>query len=132
MLQSRVCCEHGVVGLDNGVRHRWCGVDTELELRLLAIVGGQTLEDEGTETRTSSSTEGVEDEEALQTVAVVREAANLVHDGVDHLLTDRVVTASIWWALHVSNGRGRDNVYSQLLAASSLPVTRVSGWKRLL
>ena len=99
MLQSRVCCEHRVVGLDNGVRHRWCGVDTELELRLLAIVGRQTLENEGTETRTSSTTKRVEDKESLETGTVVCKAAQLVHDRIDELLSDGVVATGIYATL---------------------------------
>ena len=85
----------GVVGLDDGVGHRRRGVYGELELGLLAIVGRETLEDEGTETRTSSTTEGVEDEEALETRAVVGNVADLVEDLVNELLADGVVTTSI-------------------------------------
>jgi hypothetical protein len=63
--------ENGVVWLDDGSGDSWCWVDGELQLRLLAIVGGKTLEEEGTETRSSSTTEGVEDQETLKRVAVV-------------------------------------------------------------
>ena len=111
MLQSRVCCEHRVVGLDNGVRHRWCGVDTELELRLLAIVGGKTLENEGTETRTSSTTERVENKEALETIAVVGQPADLVHDNVNSLLASGVTelaTDSCWQHLPCPSQESRD------------------------
>ena len=102
VLKSRVCCKHGVVGFHDGVRHRRGRVDTELQLRLLAIVSRQALEGESTKTRASSTAEGVEHEKALQTVAVVRETTNLVHDGIDHFLTNGVVTASIFKAPHVS------------------------------
>jgi hypothetical protein len=37
----------------------------------------------------------VEDEEALQTRAVVGKTANLVHDGVNELLANGVVAASV-------------------------------------
>ena len=55
-----------VVRLDDRVGELGRGVDAELELGLFAVVGGETLEKERTETRASSSTEGVEDEEALE------------------------------------------------------------------
>ena len=73
----------------------------------------------------------MEDEEALQTIAVVHEAANLVHHDVDLLLADRVVATGVWVATvnYVGAAIARD--YAQLLAASSLPVIIVSGWKRL-
>lgn len=95
VLQGGVSCENGVVGLDNrggDLRRR---VDTELELALLAVVNGQTLHQEGTEAGTCSTTEGVEDEETLQTGAVVGDAADLIQDLVDKLLTDCVVTTGV-------------------------------------
>ena len=95
VLESGVSRQDGVVGLDDGVGHRRRGVYGELELGLLAVVGGETLENERTETGTSSTTERVEDEEALKTIAVVCKAADLVHHGVDHLLTHSVVTTGV-------------------------------------
>lgn len=95
MLEGGVSGKDGVVGLDDrggDLRRR---VDTELELALLAIVDGQTLHQEGTETGTCSTTEGVEDEETLQTRAVVSDAADLVQDLVDELLSDCVVTTGV-------------------------------------
>lgn len=95
MLKCGVGGQDGVVWLDDrcGDLGRW--VDTELELALLAVVDGQTLHEQGAETRSSSSTEGVEDEETLQTRAVVGDAADLVEDLVDELLSDGVVTTGI-------------------------------------
>ena len=57
--------QNRVVGLDDRARELGSGVDTELKLRLLAVVGGETLEDERTETGASSTAERVEDKEAL-------------------------------------------------------------------
>ena len=37
----------------------------------------------------------MEDEEALETVTVICQAADLVHDGVDHLLAHGVVTTGV-------------------------------------
>lgn len=95
VLEGGVGGEDGVVGLDDGGGSLGSRVDTELQLALLAIVDGETLHEESTETRTGTTTEGVEDEEALETNAVIGDAANLVEDAVDELLSDGVVTTSI-------------------------------------
>ena len=95
VFQSRVRGQNRVVRLNNGVRHLRRRVNAEFEFRLLAIVGGQALEKESTETRTSSTTERVEHEEALQTGTVIGEPTNLVHDKVDLLLADSVVATCI-------------------------------------
>jgi hypothetical protein len=95
VLEGGVGGEDRVVGLDDRGGDLRGGVDTELELALLAVVDGQALHEEGTETGTCTATEGVEDEEALQTRAVVGDTADLVEDLVDQLLADRVVATSV-------------------------------------
>ena len=87
--------ENGVVWLNNGCGDLGRWVDTELELALLAIVDRQTLHEQGAETRTGTTTEGMEDEETLQTRAVVSNAADLVEDLVNELLSDCVVATSV-------------------------------------
>jgi hypothetical protein len=118
---------HRVVGLDHTGAHLWGRVDRELELGLLAIVGRKTLHEEGTETGSGSTAEGVEDKEALETGTVVGETTDLLENGVDELLADGVVTTGVW---RVSGDSPDFRPNLQLLAASSLPVMRVSGWKR--
>ena len=66
MLESGVGGQDGVVWLDDRARKLWWGVQNKLEFRLLAIVHGEALQKESTETRTSSTAEGVEDEESLE------------------------------------------------------------------
>jgi hypothetical protein len=95
VLKGGVGGEDGVVWLNNGCGSLGSWVDTELQLAFLAIINGKTLHEEGTETRTSSTTEGVEDKESLETRAVIGNAANFVQNLVDHLLADSVVTTSI-------------------------------------
>ena len=87
--------QNRVIRLDDRVRGLWSRVNTEFKFGLLAIVGRETLEQERTEARASSAAEGVEDKEALETRAVVRQTADLVHDGVDELLADGVVTTRV-------------------------------------
>jgi hypothetical protein len=86
VLQHSVCAQHGVVWLNHHGGDLWGGVDCKLYLGLLAVVDGQTVEQQGAEARTRSTAEGVEDHEALQTRAVVRELAGSVQDKVDNLL----------------------------------------------
>lgn len=95
VLESRVGREDGVVRLNNGAGQLGSGVHAELELGLLAVVGGEALEQESTETGTGSTTEGVEDEEPLQTGTVVCKTADLVHDGVNQLLSNGVVATGV-------------------------------------
>lgn len=71
VLNGAVGGEDCVVGLDNGSGDQGSWVDGELKLGLLAVVGAQALEQQGAETGTSSTTEGVENEEALKTRAIV-------------------------------------------------------------
>lgn len=95
LLQSGVGSQDGVVWLDDGGGDLWGWVDGEFELALLSVVNRETLHEEGTETGTSSTTEGVEDEETLETGAVVGNAADSVKDLVDKLLSDGVMTTGI-------------------------------------
>ena len=67
--------ENGVIRLDDGARELGGRVYAELQLGLLSVVGREPFEQKRTEARSSTTTEGMEDEEALQTRAVVGQAA---------------------------------------------------------
>ena len=95
VLKGGVGGEDRVVGLNNGGGVLRSRVDAEFQLGLLAVVNGQTLHQESTKTGTGTTTEGVEDQETLETGAVVGNTADLVEDLVDHLLADGVVTTGI-------------------------------------
>ena len=71
VLNGAVGGENGVVGLNDGGRDTRSRVDSKLELGLLAVVGGEALKEERTETRARTATKGVEDEEALKGRAVI-------------------------------------------------------------
>ena len=71
VLDRRVGAQDCVVGLDNSSGDARSWVDCEFELGFLAVVCGETLKEERTETRSSSATERVEDQEALEGRAVV-------------------------------------------------------------
>lgn len=87
--------EDRVVWLNDGGGVLRSRVDTELKLGLLAIINRKTLHQESTETGTSTTTEGVENKETLETRAVVGDTADLVQDTVDHLLANGVVTTGV-------------------------------------
>jgi len=92
VLKEGVSGEHGVVGLNDGGGDLGRGVHGEAELGLLAVVDGESLEEEGTETGTGTTTDGVEDEEALETSALIGELTDSVEAEINNLLTDGVVT----------------------------------------
>jgi hypothetical protein len=95
VLKRGVGGENRVVRLNDGGGGLGSGIDAELELALLAVVDGEALHEKSTETRAGTTAKGVEDEETLEANAVVGNAANLVEDALDELLSDSVVTTSI-------------------------------------
>merc|ERR1712151_610620 len=70
-------------------------VQREGQLGLVRVVLGHALEEQSSGTTARTSTNTVVDEEALETSALVGQAADLVHHLVDDLLADGVVTASV-------------------------------------
>ena len=95
VLQGGVGGQDGVVRLHDGGSVLGGGVDAELQLGLLAVVNGETLHQESTAPGTGTTTEGVENQETLETSTVVGNTADLVEDLVDHLLSDGVVTTGV-------------------------------------
>mmetsp|Transcript_52419 Transcript_52419/g.156418 ORF Transcript_52419/g.156418 Transcript_52419/m.156418 type:complete len:286 (-) Transcript_52419:111-968(-) len=93
VLQKGVHAEHGVVGLDNGRGHLGACPDGEGKLRLLAVVDREALQHQAAEARAGAATAGIEDHEALQPRAVVRELPDPVEHEVNDLLADGVVPA---------------------------------------
>lgn len=71
VLNGAVGGENSVVWLNNGSRDARSWVNGEFQLGLLSVVGGETLKEKSTETGTSTTTKGVEDQEALESGAVV-------------------------------------------------------------
>ena len=92
VLKEGVGGEHGVVWLNNSGGDLWGWVDGESELGLLSVINRESLEEEGTETGSGTTTDGVEDEETLETSALVSELSDSVEAEIDDLLTDGVVT----------------------------------------
>jgi hypothetical protein len=95
VLEGGVGGEDGVVWLNNSGGDLRSGVDGELELGLLAVVDGKSLHEEGGESGSGTTTEGVEDQETLETSALIGELSDSVEDEVDDFFTDGVVTSGV-------------------------------------
>ena len=95
VLQGGVGGQDGVVGLHHGGGDLRSRVDGELQLGLLAVVHGESLHQEGGEAGASAATEGVEDEESLESSALVSQLPDPVQDEVNDLLADGVVAAGV-------------------------------------
>ena len=93
MLEEGVSGQDGVVWLNNGGGDLWGWVDGESKLGLLTVINGKSLEEKGSESGTGSSTDGVEDEETLETGALVGELSDSVEAEIDDLLTDGVMSS---------------------------------------
>lgn len=71
VLDSAMSREDSIVGLNYGGGDARSGIHGKFKLALLAVIGGQALEQQSAETRTRTATKGVEDEETLKGRAVV-------------------------------------------------------------
>jgi len=93
VFQEGVSGQDGVVGFNDGSGDLGRGVDGETELGLLTVIDGESFEEEGTETGTSTTTDGVEDHETLETGTVISELSDSVKGKIDDFLTNGVVTS---------------------------------------
>merc|ERR1719181_1409772 len=71
VLEEGVSGEDGVVWLNNGGGDLWGWIDGESELGFFTVIDGKSLEEKGSETGTGTTTDGVEDEETLETSALI-------------------------------------------------------------
>jgi len=62
-------------------------------LDFFTVIDGDSLEEEGSETGTGSSTDGVEDEETLETSALIGELSDSVEAEIDDLTSDGVMSS---------------------------------------
>ena len=93
VLEKRVSGEDGVVWLNNGGGDLWGWIDGETKLGFLTIVHGKSLEEKGTETGSSSSTDGVEDKETLETCALIGELSDSIEAEINDFLTNGVMSS---------------------------------------
>jgi hypothetical protein len=93
VLEEGVGGQDGVVRLNDGSGDLGGGVDGEAELGLLAVVDGESFQKERSETGSSSTTDGVEHEEALETGTLVSKLSDSVEAEIDDFLSDGVVAS---------------------------------------
>ena len=91
VLEEGVGGEHGVVWLNNSGGDLGRGVDGEAELGFLSVIDGESLEEERAESGSGTTTDGVEDDEALESSALVGELSDSVEAEIDDFLSDGVV-----------------------------------------
>jgi len=94
VLEERVGGKDGVVWLNNGGRDLRGRIDGETKLGFLTIIDGESLEEEGAETGSSTTTDGVENEETLETSALIGKLSDSVEAEINDFLTNGVVTTS--------------------------------------
>jgi len=93
VFQEGVGTQDGVVGFNNGVGDLGRGVDGERELGLLTVINGESFQEEGSETRSSTTSDSVEDAETLETGTVISELSDSVQYEVNDFLTNGVVSS---------------------------------------
>ena len=93
MLKKGVSGQHGVVWLNNGGGDLWGWVDGETELGFLTVVDGESLKEERSETGSGTSTDGVEDEETLETSALIGKLSDSIEAEINDFLTNGVMSS---------------------------------------
>ena len=87
--------QDGVVGFNNSRGHFRSGIDGELQLGFLAVFHGETFHEQGGESGSCAPTKAVEDEEPLESGALVRQFTDSVQDPVHNPLPYGVVSTGI-------------------------------------
>ena len=64
--------QKAVVRLDDARGDVWRWVDFKANLRFLSVIDGKTLKDEHTQTRSSTTSDGVGHDETLQVIAIFK------------------------------------------------------------
>ena len=88
------CFTH-IVRLNHSCGHLRSWVDGELQLGFLSIVHREPLHEQRGESRSSATTKGVEEKEALKSSALVCQLTDSVQDQVDDFLANSVVASSV-------------------------------------
>ena len=86
---------HGVVWLNDSGRDLRSWVNSKLKFGFLSIVDRKPFHQERSETRTSTTTKRVEEEETLKTGALIGEFSDPVEDQIDEFFSDGVVATSV-------------------------------------
>lgn len=92
VLQERVSGEDTVVRLNDRGRDLWRWVNSETELGLFPVVDRKSLKEKRSKTRSSSSTNSVEDKESLETGTVISELSDTVQAQINNFLPNGVMS----------------------------------------
>ena len=95
VLKSSMSGQDGIVGFNHSSGNLGSRVDRELQLGLLAIINRETFHEERGESRSGATTEGVEQEETLESRALISQLTNTVQNQIDNLFANGVVSSSI-------------------------------------
>jgi len=87
--------QDGVVWFNDGCRDLRSWVDSKLKLGFLSVVNRKPLHQKGSETRTSTATKRVEEEETLKTGTLIGEFSDPVEHQIDEFFSDGVVATSV-------------------------------------
>ena len=93
VLEEGVSGEDGVVWLNNSGGDLWGWVDGESELGFLTVVDRESLEEERSESGSGTSTDGVEDEETLETSALISKLSDSVEAEINDFFTNGVMSS---------------------------------------
>jgi hypothetical protein len=93
VLKEGMSGQDGVIWLNNGGGDLWGWVNGESELGFLTVIDGKSLEEKGSETGTGSSTNGVEDEETLETSTLIGKLSDSIEAEIDDFFTDGVMSS---------------------------------------
>jgi hypothetical protein len=128
VLEERVGRQDRVVWFDNSGGDLRGGVDGETELGFFTVVNRETFEEKRSETRSSSTTNSMEDKETLKTSAVICKLTDTVESEIDNFLSDGVVTTGI---IVGSIFLARDQLFGvkQLTVGTSADLINDSGLK---
>jgi len=93
VLKKRVSGENGVVRLNNSGGDLGRGVDGESELGFLSVIDGKSFKKERSESRSSSSSNGVEDKESLKSGTVISELSDSVETEINDFFSDGIMSS---------------------------------------
>jgi hypothetical protein len=120
VLEKGVSGQHGVIWLNNGGGDLWGWIDGETKLGFLTIIDGESLEEERSKSRSGTSSNGVEDEETLETSALIGELSDSIEAEIDDFFTNGVMSSGevvgsvfftgdkLLWMEELSVGTGSD------------------------
>ena len=88
-------CQDSIVWLNHCGGDLGSGVDSKLQLGFLAVVNTEPLHEQGGESRSGSTAEAVEDEESLETSALIGKLTKAVKYKVNDLFSNGIVTSGV-------------------------------------